>query len=202
MIVLPFVVLLRGSIFFHNNMDWGTWPSLAGGVVITAIVLFIYMSFVYGKITGKFGDKDNLQRRALFAFLVVLGFAIQAVVFINNKNLKAPEIKKEYASLHPLLKLGVSTIVLIDKSLIVTDASRVPEDYTKMGLKKKGQSLHYKQKDGFSYAIDLRTNDRSEFRNQLLAMYFGAMGFNIKRHIGTADHLHISMKCKFHPGAI
>ncbi len=182
-------------------MDWGTWPSLAGGVVITAILLFIYMTFVYGRMTGKVGDKDNLQRRFLFAFLVVAGFSIQALIFMSNDNMKSEEVKKEYKSLHPFLRLGVSTIVLIDKDLVVTDASRVPEDYEKMGLAKKGQSLHYKQEDGFAYAIDLRTNDRSEFRNQALAIYFGAMGFNVLRHVGTADHLHISMKCKFHPGA-
>ena len=123
------------------------------------------------------------------------------MIFLSNDNIKTPDIKAAYSSLHPFLKLGVSTIVLIDSKLLVTDANRVPEDYEKMGLKRKGQSLHYKQKDGFTYALDFRTNNRSEFRNQALAVYFGAMGFNVLRHVGTADHLHISMKCKFHPGA-
>lgn len=182
-------------------MDWGTWPSLVGGVLITAVILFIYMTFVYGRLTGKFGDKDNIKRRMLFAFLIVLGFSLQAIIYVSNKNMKSPEIKKEYTSLHPFLKLGVSTIILIDSDLVVTSGKRVPEDYTKMGLTKRGQSLHYKQKDGFAYAIDLRTNGRSEIRNQALAVYFGAMGFNVLRHVGTADHLHISVKCKFHPGA-
>lgn len=201
LIVLPFIVLLRGTILLHNYMDWGTWPSLAGGVVITAIILFVYMTFVYGRLTGKFGDKDNIKRRALFAFLVVLGFSLQGIIYASNKNMKSAEIKKEYSELHPFLKLAVSTIVLIDDELIVTSGSRVPEDYEKMGLTKRGQSLHYKQEDGYSYALDLRTNDRSNIRNQALAVYFGAMGFRVLRHVGTADHLHISMKCKYHPGA-
>ncbi len=115
--------------------------------------------------------------------------------------MKSSEIKEEYSNLHPLLKLGVSSIVLLDSKLVVTSADRVPEDYQKMGLNKKSESLHFKQDDGFTYAIDLRTNDRSEIRNQALSVYFGVMGFNVLRHIGTADHLHISMKNKAHPNA-
>jgi hypothetical protein len=198
---LPFIVLIRGAVWLNTSQDFGIWPSMVGSIVITTLILFIYMTFIYGRFTGKLGDKDNLKRRALFAFLVVLGFSIQGLVFLSNDNIKTSEIKKEYTSLHPFLRLGVSTIILLDRKLVVTDANRVPEDYAKMGLKKKGQSLHYEQKDGFTYAIDLRTNNRSEFRNQALAVYFGAMGFNVLRHVGSADHLHISMKCKFHPGA-
>jgi hypothetical protein len=201
LIVLPFVVLIRGAVYFNTSMDLGIWPSLAGGVVITTILLFIYMTFIYGRFTGKVGDKDNLKRRLLFAFLIVLGFALHAIIFISNDNIKTQEIKEEYSELHPFLRLGVGTILKIDKKLVVTDGQRAPEDYKKMGLASKRQSLHYKQEDGFTYAIDLRTNDRSEWRNQAIAIYFGAMGFNILRHVGTADHLHISMKCKFQPGA-
>ncbi len=159
------------------------------------------MTFIYGRMTGKFGDKDNLQRRGIFALLIVLGFAAHAVIFISNDNIKTPDIKEEYSELHPLLRLGVGTILKIDNKLVVTDGQRAREDYEKMGLKTKKQSLHYKQKDGYTYAIDLRTNDRAEWRNQAIAVYFGSMGFNVLRHVGTADHLHISMKCKFLPGA-
>ncbi len=201
LIVLPFIVLIRGAVYFNTSMEWAIWPSLAGGVVITTLLLFIYMTFIYGKFTGKVGDKDNLQRRLIFAFLIVAGFALHAIIFISNDNIKKPEIKEEYSELHPFLRLGIGTILKIDSKLVVTDGQRVKEDYEKMGLKSKKQSLHYKQEDGFTYAIDLRTNDRSEWRNQALAIYFGAMGFNVLRHVGTADHLHISMKCKYLPGA-
>jgi len=159
------------------------------------------MTFIYGRFTGRVGDKNNIKRRLLFALIIVLGFAAHAIIFISNDNIKSPEIKEEYAELHPLLRLGVGTILQIDKKLVVTDGQRAREDYEKMGLSSRKQSLHYKQEDGYTYAIDLRTNDRSEWRNQALAIYFGAMGFNVLRHVGTADHLHISMDCKFHPGA-
>lgn len=195
------MVLIRGSVFFHNTMGYGTWPSLIGGIVITALVLFLYMTFVFGRFTGRVGKAKGIKQRMVFALLVVIGFSLHALVFYKNDNMKTDEVKKAYTSLHPLLKLGVSTIVLIDQDLVVTDAERIPEDYERMGLTRRNQSLHFKQEDGFTYALDLRTNDRTEWRNQALAIYFGAMGFNILRHVGTADHLHISLDCKYHPGA-
>lgn len=201
LIVLPFLILIRGSIFFYSGMDFSTWPSLAGGILVTAFILYLYMTFVYGRITGKETSARGIKQRLVFALLVVVGFSLHALVFYSNTNMKSPEVEKAYSSLHPFLKLGVSTVVLVDKELVVTDAERGKEDYERMGLEKKNQSLHFKQEDGYTYAMDFRTNDRSEWRNQALAVYFGAMGFNVLRHVGTADHLHISLPCKFHPGA-
>ena len=84
----------------------------------------------------------------------------------------------------------------------MTDANRVPEDYRKMGLKSKKRSLHYKQKNGFVHAMDIRTNGRGEVRNFLLKTYFQLMGFNVLRHGGTGDHLHVSLHSHDNPGAI
>ncbi len=50
--------------------------------------------------------------------------------------------------------------------------------------------------------MDLRTNDRQEWRNQILELYFNLMGFNTLRHVGTADHLHVSLSPHDLPGAI
>ena len=84
----------------------------------------------------------------------------------------------------------------------MTDANRQPEDYRKMGLKSKKNSLHYQQSNGFVHAFDVRTKNRSWLRNGLLQLYFKAMGFNTLRHGGTGDHLHISLKSRDRPCAI
>ncbi|MFT5619362.1 MAG: hypothetical protein ACI85I_002605 [Arenicella sp.] len=75
-------------------------------------------------------------------------------------------------------------------------------DYKSMGLKTLKNSLHYPQKDGYVHAIDLHTNNRSEFRNRLLKYYFMLMGFHTLRYVGTADHLHISLPIEENPNAI
>jgi hypothetical protein len=79
----------------------------------------------------------------------------------------------------------------------LTDATRKPEDYKSMGLPTNKHSLHYKQIDGYAYAIDIRTNNRSELRNIFLPVYFYILGFKTDRHIGTGDHLHVSMPCRY-----
>ena len=199
-IVLPFFILIRGSAFIHNRYDLGAWMSLGGGVLITSFLLFIYMTFIYRRFTKKFGDGDNLKRRSLFALALVVLYCGYGLFFISTDNFKNPSLKSEISDLHPLLRLGVSTFILMDKDMIITDASRKPEDYKKMGLKTIKNSLHYKQKDGYAYAIDLRTNNRNEFRNRMMQVYFELLGFNTLRHSGTSDHLHISLICHYRPG--
>ena len=199
---LPFIALIRGATFLHKQYDWYPWISLAGGIVLTSIVLVIYLSLVFGKVSGKIGGPKSLRNRWIFVLLILLGFAVHGLFFLSSDNAKRDEVKKEFTSLHPILRIAVSTLIWVDKDLVITDAKRAPEDYKKMGLETAKQSLHYPQKDGYSYAFDMRTNNRSEVRNFLTKTYFNMMGFNTLRHVGTEDHLHISLYCKYRKGAI
>ncbi|MEL6653147.1 MAG: hypothetical protein AAFQ87_20280, partial [Bacteroidota bacterium] len=125
-----------------------------------------------------------------------------SLINLSGANAKSEDVKQEYTSLHPYMRLAVGTFVLADQGLLVTDMSRVQEDYQKMGLKTNKSSLHYKQSDGYVHAMDLRTKGRSELRNSLTQWYFRLMGFNTLRHGGTADHLHISLSIHDKPGVI
>ena len=129
--------------------------------------------------------------------MLVGGFVLYGMVFLSTSNSKSTEVNQEFYLLQPILRLGRSTLFLIDRKTIVTDASRMPEDYSKMGLKTNARSLHFKQKDGSAYALDLRTKGRLEFGNSLLRGYFWMMGFKTIRHVGTADHLHVYMPCRY-----
>ncbi|NNF36476.1 MAG: hypothetical protein HKN68_20405 [Saprospiraceae bacterium] len=200
--ILPFIILIRGSVYIHEHYDPGGMFSLIGGVIITSIVLVLYFTVFYGIIAKKVGDLGSFKRRWVIAMLILGGYTIHGLFFISTSNVKSSNLKEELSDLHPLLRISVSTIIMLDKDLIITDASRMPEDYRKMGLPSKSSSLHFKQKDGYAYAMDLRTNTRHEFRNALLKGYFWAMGFNTLRHGGTGDHLHISLKCHYRPRSI
>lgn len=201
-LTLPFLALIRGSVFLHHHYDFPPYSSLIGGVIFTSIILLIYLSVTFGKISGKVGGPKALKNRWIFVLILVLGFSIHGLFFLSSDNTKHVEVKKEFQSLHPILRVAVSSLIWFDKELVITDASRKPEDYKKMGLKSAKQSLHYKQKDGYVYAIDLRTNNRSELRNDIIKTYFYLMGFNTLRHGGTGDHLHISLSTKYKPGGI
>ena len=183
-------------------MDWSPWFSVMGGIALTSLVLMIYFTILSGKISGKIGSPRSLKNRWIIICVFIMGFAVHGLFYFSSENAKQSKVQKEFVSLHPILRIGVSTLIWFDKELVMTDSKRAPEDYKKMGLKTAKHSLHYPQKDSYVYAMDLRTNNRAEWQNQLTQLYFRIMGFNTLRHGGTGDHLHISLYCKYKPGGI
>ncbi len=202
LLALPFILLIRGAVFCYLHYEWAPWLALLGGALGAMVVLFVYLSFLHGKLTGKMSGGGAMKRRTMIVLLLVGGYCVHGLLFLSGANAKGQEVQSEFTKLHPILRLGVSTLIFVDPDLMITDASRQPEDYKKMGLPSKGRSLHYEQGSGFVHALDIRTNGRGEMRNQLLATYFRMMGFNTLRHVGTADHLHISLSNPEVPGAI
>ena len=193
-LVLPFIVLIRGAIYFHAEMGYGPWISMTAGVLITVILLVIYMTVIHGMFSSTLGGIKAFKTRGYVAMLVLVGFVVQGLFFISSNNLKSDSLSKELRSLHPIVRMAVSIVTIIDKDLIVTDATRISSDYERMGLPVNERSLHYPQKDGYAYAVDMRTKHRSSLRNFLLQNYFRMMGFKTLQHSGTAPHLHISLK--------
>jgi hypothetical protein len=191
--VLPFLALLRGSVYLHSSYELGSFLSLFGGIIMSLIVIVIYMTWSFRKITSRIGGIGAFKTRGIFAFLLIAGFCIHGLFFISGEHLKNPDLAKELRELHPIIRMAVSTWVIMDKDLIITDGSRTPEDYKRMGLKTKKNSLHYIQKDGYSYALDLRSKNRSIFANNLLRNYMRLIGLRTLRHSGTDDHIHISL---------
>jgi len=98
-----------------------------------------------------------------------------------------------YASLHPLLRVGLSTLIVFDRDAVITDLARRPEDYKTMGLPPNDGSLHLVQRDGYAHAADLRTGGRGFLRNRLVQLYLWGLGFSTLRHTGTSDHLHVEL---------
>lgn len=193
LITLPFIILIRGSVFLHLNFGQPPLMSILGGSIITAILLVIYFSFVTIKFKGRLGGGKALKRRGIFALVLVLVYIMNGLMFVSSKNLKHNDLASEYKVLHPILRLATATLIHLDRKLLITDAQRVPSDYEKMGLEAKKHSNHYVQSDGYVHALDIRTNYRPEWQNSLISFYFNTMGLKTLRHVGTADHLHISL---------
>ncbi|MEE9373946.1 MAG: hypothetical protein V3V00_12920 [Saprospiraceae bacterium] len=200
-LVFPFILLLRGAVEFHDQFHMSPFTSILAGIGVTVILLFLYFTIFYTHFSGHLGTARGLKVRILAALLITISYATHGIFYISTGNLKNENVKSEINKVHPILRLSVSTIVILDSDFIITDGKRVPEDYRKMGLKAKAHSLHYKQKDGYSHALDLRTKGRSKVRNMLLRNYFRMMGFSTLRHVGTADHLHVSLKSHDRPYA-
>lgn len=190
---MPFILLIRGSVYLHEYHHFLPSLALFGGLALTFVILLVYVTFFYGRVFGHSGRSGSFKRRSVLLGIVLISYAGYGLLYISGKNAKTSGVAKEFRTLHPILRMGVSTILLFDRGLVITDANRLPEDYRKMGLPSKSHSLHYRQSSGYVHALDIRTGGRSGVRNFLLKWYFRGMGFNVLRHVGTEDHLHISL---------
>ena len=188
--VAPFLVLVRGGVFAYQRWDLGAWPSL--GLAALATVLLVSL---YGLVAGARLGAGRKSRKMILrgVVLLVAAYVVYSLVLVAGANFKTPEVRAEYVRLHPLLRVAASTVMLFDSDAVVTDASRTPEFYARLGLPPNESSLHFVQATGFVHALDLRTLGRPEWRNTLSELVFKAMGFRTLRHAGTADHLHVSL---------
>lgn len=187
-LVLPFLVLIRTSVFLYSNYQMNGWWALTAGCFATVLLLIIYaVIFVY-----KIGVTQRGFKYIAYGILVlVVSYSFYGVLYYSAQNTKTDEINSYYRSLHPIMRVTLTTVTLADSDLIVTDIQRHPGDYKKMGLEENGQSLHYPQKTGYVHAVDLRTKGRTQWEIWMLKSAFNIVGLSTIRHVGTADHLHV-----------
>ncbi len=200
MLVMPFFLLIRGAVGLYAWYGWHTIPALLVAMLVVGVLLLIYTAMIWDAMFGANKiTRRSLRAKVVFVSFLLLGFCGYMMFNFSAGNAKGKEVSKEFTSLHPFLRLSVGTFIWLDKRLLITDVSRVQEDYKKMGLNNPRHSLHYRQSTGFVHAMDLRTKGRSSLRNTLTIIYFKLLGFNTLRHVGTADHLHISLSVKDYP---
>jgi hypothetical protein len=190
-VALPFVVLVRGAVFFYEHGHVPTWLALLAAALLTSGLVTLYASWLLRTLTGG-GRSPVLLLAKWVALPLVVFYCGFSLLYLSRVNAK-PEVRAYYTSLHPLLRLALSTWILVDDRLVVTDMRRAREDYARMRLPVNENSLHYRQSDGWVHAVDLRTANRGWFRNRLAQVYFWMMGFDTLRHVGTADHLHVEL---------
>lgn len=191
LILLPFFLLIRSSLFLNISWNWNAWVSLSGGILGTALLLVFYILIFF----RSFPNKKLLLKFSLAGTgILVFTFCMYGLMYLSSVNAKSDEIRHVYRSMHPILRVAVATTTLADGDLVITDIARAPEDYKAMGLPVNQQSMHFQQPEtGYVHAVDLRTLGHSEIRNFVLQYSLEIMGFYTLRHTGTANHLHVSL---------
>jgi hypothetical protein len=189
-IALPFAVLVRGAVFIHEHGRTPVWVALLVAALLTVAVVTGYAVWVSRKFTGR---SRVLPLAKWVALPLVVFYCGYSLLYVASVNAKSQPVRAYYTSLHPLLRLALSTLILADRDILITDAGRQREDYGRMGLPANDRTRHYKQKDGWVHAVDLRTGGRGELKNRSVQLYFWMMGFSTRRHVGTADHLHVEL---------
>lgn len=187
-LILPFILLVRTSVFMYNTYHTNGWLALSIGCVATVLLLVLYGGFfVY-----KFGMGNKALKYIFRGVLVlVVAYTFYGMLYYSSMNTKTEEIRSYYRSLHPIMRVALTTVTLADSDVVVTDIRRRPEDYQRMGLSENEQSLHYVQPNGYVHAVDLRTRGRANWKNWMFEHSFKLLGLSTIRHIGTADHLHV-----------
>lgn len=191
LIVFPFFLLIRFSVYLNLAFGMSAWPALIGGIAATICLLLMYI-FV---LSLKVENKRLLMKIGTFGIsTMVFGYCLFSVFYLSGVHAKNDDVQSVYRSMHPILRVAVSTVTLADNNLVITDIERFEEDYGRMGLPVNQTSLHYRQTSGYVHAVDIRTLDRGLIRNVLLRGSLELMGFTTVRHVGTADHLHVELR--------
>lgn len=186
--ILPFVVLIRTSVYVYAHYAVNGWLALGAGVGGTVMLLLGYL--LYASI--RFRSWKWLNSYVLRGvILLVLAWCGYSLLYISSLNAKSGDVRSYYRSLHPVMRVAVTTASIADRELVVTDIQRTAGDYRRMGLTPRQQSMHYVQDTGYVHAVDLRTLGRAEWKNFGIKWLFEGLGFETLRHTGTADHLHV-----------
>lgn len=191
----PFVVLIRGAVWLYQGRGFPTWLALLAASAATLALLSLYGALISRRFTGR--ARMGFVAKWV-ALPLVVGYCGYALLHLSRENAKDDAVHAVYTATHPLLRVALTTLILADRSAVITDVSRTPDDYRRMGLPLNRRSLHYRQADGWVHAVDLRTT--GVVRSLLVEGYFRAMGFDTLRHTGTHDHLHVSLNPARSPG--
>jgi len=189
-VALPFLVLIGGAVWLYRVQAIPTWLALAVSGILAAGLLTAYAAQICQRLTGEARLRFVFTRLALPLIVFYCGYTLW---YFSSVNTKTEEVRQYYTSVHPLLRVALSTAVLFDRDIVVTDTRRELSDYERMGLPPLDNSLHFPQPSGYVHAVDLRTIGRARWRNLTTVAYFRLLGFRTLRHVGSADHLHVSL---------
>jgi len=187
--ILQIFILLKGSVFIYSNYSLNVWLSILFASLLVSFILTCYLSFYIWKKLRTI----NLKLIATLSLIPIILCSSFLLLYKSEGNMKTNEISSSFKQLHPLLKIAINLISIMDNKIIITDIAREKKFYKHIGLSENNESLHFIQKDGYVHAVDIRTLYRSEFRNWIVKWYFRILGFNVLRHVGTANHMHVSI---------
>jgi len=187
-LIAPFVILIRTSIYTYSQYQLDGWVALAIGVGVTIVLLLGCVLFLNIRFSQRWRVNKYLRRGIA---ILVAAFTLYGLLYYSEMNTKTDEVQSYYRSLHPIMRVTLSTVTLADSDLVVTDIQRTPDDYARMGLSENQQSLHFVQDNGYVHAIDLRTKGRADWKNWMVSSALRVVGLQTIRHEGTADHLHV-----------
>src|SRR5438034_1798175 len=137
-IALPFAVLVRGSVFFYEHGGTPVWLSLLTAAILTGGVITVYAVWIARKFMrrGVRGGRALVMPLAKWVALpLVLFYCSYSLLYLASVNAKSAPVRAYYGSVHPLLRLALSTAIHVDRDILMTDTVHFQEEYDKVVLK-------------------------------------------------------------------
>ena len=189
-VAFPFVLYVRTGVELYGR-GAPSWLAILVSALVAGGVIAAYAIWLSRRMSG---DAKVRSVAKWIAVPLVAAWSGYSLLYLASANAKSDDVRAHYTSLHPVLRAALSTIILVNPDLVVTDMARQAADYSRMGLPINERTRHYQQPDGWVHAVDLRTIGRGEIENRAVQLYFWSMGFSTLRHVGTADHLHVQLR--------
>ncbi len=146
-VALPFVVLIGGAVWLYRVQAIPTWLALATSGILAAGLLTAYGAWICQRLTGKARLRFVFTTLALPLIMFYCGYTL---LYLSSVNAKTEDVRQYYTTVHPLLRVALSTAVLFDRDIVVTDTRREVGDYARMGLPALDNSLHFPKQAGMS----------------------------------------------------
>ena len=140
-IALPFVVYVRSSVFLYDH-GAHVWVAIVGAAGLTMALVLIYAAGLGRQLHGRARVRSLLRWIAL---PIVAAWCLSSLFYLARVNAKSDEVRGYFLSVHPILRVALSTVILVDPGIVITDMARRPSDYGRMGLPMNDKSMHFEQ---------------------------------------------------------
>src|SRR5205807_1533658 len=111
-IALPFVLLVRASVYYYEHVGLDPWTALLAGAVLALLVVTGYAAWLSRRLTGRMRFITMLKWVAL---PLVAGWCLDALLFVGGGNVKNDAVRSYYTAVHPILRVALSTVILVDR---------------------------------------------------------------------------------------
>ena len=101
-LVLPFFLLLRGSVTLYELTQWNPYLCIAIPAIASMVALYFYLTWIVGHVVQKKKAVQKAKSINLKLVLVaVAGFCLYAILYLAAGNAKTQNVQEEYAPIHP-----------------------------------------------------------------------------------------------------
>jgi len=114
-----------------------------------------------------------------------------SLLYLASVNAKSEPVRAYYRSVHPLLRLAPSTLILVDRDMLITDSGRLPE--TTAGWITDQQPHPPLQSRRWLDPCRRSAHDRRGVIQTAGAVLLLADGIRDSKTRRTADHLHVEL---------